>query len=80
MAHIIKISQDKELDDHRLAAYDWSTEMAQLVVAREEWRCCTTGDGVQFVTILGNTMMPGLLAGTILISCTQILLSPHPGP
>ena len=54
--------QDKD-QDQRLEVYDWSTLMVQLAVAREEWRCCTMGHGVQFVMMVGRTMMPELLAG-----------------
>ena len=59
------ITQDRESEDHKLVAFDWSTQMGQLAEVREEWRCCTMGHGVQFVTILGHTMMPELLAGTM---------------
>ena len=51
------------MDNQRLEAYDWSTQTAQLAEIGEEWRCCTMGHGVQFVTTIGPMMMPELLAG-----------------
>ena len=51
------------MDNQRLEAYDWSTQTAQLAEVREEWKCCTMGHGVQFVTTIGPMMMPELLAG-----------------
>ena len=59
----IMIPQARELKDHRLVAFDWSTQMGQLVAAREEWRCFTMGHGVQFVMTLGPIVMPELHAG-----------------
>ena len=43
--------------------FDWSTQTAQLVEVREEWKYCTTGHGVQSVMIHGQTMTPELRAG-----------------
>ena len=54
---------DMDQDNQRFRIYDWSTLMVQLAVAREEWRCCTMGHGVQFVMTVGLTVMPELLAG-----------------
>ena len=51
------------MENQRLEAYDWSTQTVQLAEIREEWRCCTMGHGVQFVTTIGPMMMPELLAG-----------------
>ena len=62
--------QVRELEDHRLVAFDWSTQTVQLAAAREEWRCCTTGHGVLFVMTLGPLMMPELLAGVIIYHLT----------
>ena len=59
----IMTPQARELKDHRLVAFDWSTQTEQLAADREEWRCCTTGHGVQFVTTLGPIVMPELHAG-----------------
>ena len=72
---IIKIvtPQVREFEDHRLVAFDWSTQTVQLAAAREEWRCCTTGHGVLFVMTLGPIVMPELLAGAILYHLTILL-------
>ena len=51
------------MENQRLVAFDWSTQTGQLVAAREEWRYCTTGHGVQFAMTLGPIVMPGLHAG-----------------